>query len=217
MNRINILAHRGIFSCKIDQNSWKALGFALNNGFGIETDLRDHNGKVVISHDPPQETSLPLEFELLLEQIASSPTSGNIALNIKSDGLSSMIDEEIKRSGLPASRFFVFDMSIPDSLSYFKGSVPVYSRISDYERIPAFKDRAKGVWIDNLGGKYPQVENARNLIDEGFGVTIVSPELHGRDHATVWDEIKASEIYLSPLFQICTDLPEKAANQFCKN
>ena len=214
VERKNILAHRGIFSCQTKENSWEALSSALNNGFGIETDLRDLNGKVVISHDPPLEKPELISFKWLLGQIASSPTNGRIGLNIKSDGLASMIETEIKQNGVLASRFFVFDMSVPDSLSYLNGTIPVYSRISDYEKIPAFKDKAEGIWIDNLIGTYPQVKIAKDLIDEGIRVTIVSPELHHRDHTNVWAEILDSKIYRSPLFELCTDLPKEAAKQF---
>ena len=135
----------------------------------------------------------------------------------QSDGLASMIDADIKRSGISVDRFFVFDMSVPDSLSYLKGSIPVYSRISDYEIEPPFKDKAAGIWVDNFDGSYPQVRIAKELMKEGLSATIVSPELHGRDHRSVWNEILTSEIYLNPLFRICTDFAEEAALQFCKD
>ncbi|QNI83922.1 hypothetical protein SynPROS71_00085 [Synechococcus sp. PROS-7-1] len=211
----HILAHRGIFSSVADPNSSDALTLALNSGFGIETDLRDNDGKVVVSHDPPRAGTKPLTLEWLLENVALSSTTSRIALNIKSDGLSSMVESAIKQTNIPMSRFFVFDMSIPDSLSYLNGTIPVYSRISDYEQIPAFKDKAKGIWIDNLDGTYPQVKIAKDLISEGFRVTIVSPELHDRDHKIVWAEILDCKIYRSPLFELCTDFPREAQKQFC--
>ena len=62
MKRFNILAHRGIFFNKNIENSEEALCTALSNRFGIETDLRDFGGKIVISHDPPREGSSPIRW-----------------------------------------------------------------------------------------------------------------------------------------------------------
>lgn len=216
MQKSSILAHRGLFSNPLEMNSRKALSHALEQGFGVETDLRDLNGKIVISHDPPREISLPTSLEWLLDHIASSPTNGRIGLNIKSDGLSSMLESEIQAAGVQGLRIFVFDMSVPDSISYLKGTIPLYSRVSDYEPIPAFANKAKGIWIDNISGAFAQVESAKHFISQGVRAAVVSPELHGRNHESLWDEILVSKLYLSPLFELCTDFPVEASNQFCK-
>jgi hypothetical protein len=41
-----------VFGINQRKKTLAAFERALQNGFGIETDFRDHNGKVVISHDP---------------------------------------------------------------------------------------------------------------------------------------------------------------------
>ena len=43
------------------KNTLSAFTRAFDNGFGVETDLRDYNGTLVISHDVPQEESLLFE------------------------------------------------------------------------------------------------------------------------------------------------------------
>ena len=43
-------------------------------------------------------------------------------------------------------------------------------------------------------------------------VAIVSSELHGRNHLTMWEEIKALDTHNKIL--ICTDLPNEAENFF---
>ena len=53
MDRCNILAHRGVWGSKEEQNSRSAIRHALVGSFGIETDIRDHDGQVVLSHDIP--------------------------------------------------------------------------------------------------------------------------------------------------------------------
>ncbi|MBD2550422.1 phosphodiesterase [Microcystis elabens FACHB-917] len=215
MKRSSILAHRGMFVSESEKNSPKALRRALDEGFGIETDLRDLDGRVVISHDPPRASPPPSTIEWLLEQIASSLSAGRIGLNIKSDGLAAMIKSELEKAGLDANQIFFFDMSVPDSLAYLKGNLPVYSRISDYEPMPTFLDMAKGVWIDNFNGLFQQVKTAKDLIGQGVRVAIVSPELHRRSHVNLWNEITEMGLHLSPLFELCTDLPMEAANRFC--
>lgn len=216
MKRSSVLAHRGLFLSESDKNSPEALRRALDEGFGIETDLRDLDGRVVISHDPPLGSPLPSTFKWLLEQIVSSPSAGRIGLNIKSDGLSEMIESEVKAMGIDVDQFFVFDMSVPDGLSYLKGVLPVYSRISDYEPTPVYSGKIQGVWVDNFSGSFQQVKHAKVLTEQGIRVAVVSSELHRRNHESLWDEIVETGLHLSPLFELCTDLPMEAANRFCE-
>lgn len=214
MKRSSILAHRGLFENEQEKNSATALERALNKGFGIETDLRDLNGKTVIAHDPPKENPLPPSLEWLLGAVNSSKYSGRIALNIKSDGLSSLIETLLQSSTIDSSRVFAFDMSVPDTLSYLKSTIPFYSRVSEHEPAPVFQEEAEGVWIDSFDGSCQQVELAKDFIARGMRVTIVSSELHKRDHKSLWNEILESKICFSPLFEICTDYPMEADKTF---
>jgi hypothetical protein len=217
MERSSILAHRGLFLNELDKNSSEAIKRALGEGFGVETDLRDHDGRVVISHDPPRASPSPLSFEWLLDEIIASSANGRIGLNIKSDGLSGLIESRIKSKPIHADRFFVFDMSAPDSIPYLKSSIPVYSRISEHEHTPLFHDKVEGIWVDNFDGSFLQVERAKSIVEQGIRAAIVSPELHCRDHTKLWDSINYTGLYLSPLFELCTDYPVEAANRFCKH
>ena len=68
-----ILAHRGIWSDSKSANHPEALTRALEMGFGIETDLRDRNCELVVSHDPPicwasSETVVYLTKDFLVEK-----------------------------------------------------------------------------------------------------------------------------------------------------
>lgn len=205
-----------MFLTESEKNTQVALRRALDEGFGIETDLRDFDGRVIISHDPPLASPLPTSLQWLLKQIVSVSSACRIGLNIKSDGLSAMIESELKAAEIDSNQFFVFDMSVPDSLSYLKGALPIYSRISDYEPVPTFPDKSKGVWIDNFSGSFQQVKCAKDFINQGVRVAIVSPELHHRNRENVWNEIQTAELHLSPLFELCTDFPVEAAKRFCK-
>jgi glycerophosphoryl diester phosphodiesterase len=50
---MQILAHRGYWQNRKEQNTKEAFIRAFGMGSGVETDLRDCNGEVVISHDMP--------------------------------------------------------------------------------------------------------------------------------------------------------------------
>lgn len=217
MERSEILAHRGWFKKVNEKNSREALTRAINHGFGLETDVRDLNGRLVISHDPPVQADRLPDLSWLLEQIANSDSRGRIALNVKADGLSRAIAEMVEMMGINRDLIFVFDMSVPDGLSYLKNAIPTYSRISEYEDQPSFLDKAKGVWVDSFTGTFPQVERAEILIDKGIRAALVSPELHQRDHQPLWDAILASGLHRSPLFELCTDHPAEAAIFFCNS
>ena len=48
---MRILAHRGYWNKKVPSNSPLALKTALEKGFGLESDVRDYMGYMVISHN----------------------------------------------------------------------------------------------------------------------------------------------------------------------
>jgi len=90
------LAHRGAWSNRVDQNSFAALCDALDKGFGLETDIRDLNGKLVISHDLPT-AGLAMPLEQLLEYYSQGCFTSSLALNIKADGLQDSLSRMLKK------------------------------------------------------------------------------------------------------------------------
>ncbi|MCG6306599.1 hypothetical protein K6U21_20885, partial [Vibrio vulnificus] len=85
---IDIIAHRGVWTIPLEQNTEEAFKSAFINGFGIETDLRDFNQNIVISHDMPKEGCMTFSDFI---SMASSNNNVTLALNIKSDGLQSTL------------------------------------------------------------------------------------------------------------------------------
>jgi glycerophosphoryl diester phosphodiesterase len=209
VRRANILAHRGLWTEPAEKNSRHALRRALEQGFGIETDFRDSGGVLWISHDPVSEATT-LDAVGFFEDCAASGGDGRLALNIKADGLHAMIAQAVAGARVPLERVYAFDMSVPDALGYVRRSFPVYSRVSEYEPEPSFATDASGVWVDNFTGSFPQVSRARELLEAGFRVSIVSPELHGRPHEELWSDIRAAALHEHPMFELCTDFPEEA-------
>ena len=58
---MDILAHRGVWRISEERNSMSSIRAALDAGFGIETDVRDYKGNLVISHDIADEKCISLE------------------------------------------------------------------------------------------------------------------------------------------------------------
>jgi glycerophosphoryl diester phosphodiesterase len=169
----SILAHRGWFLEPSEKNSAIALERALQNGFGIETDVRDLNRRLIISHDPPQDSSELLDLEWLFSLIQSTGSKGRVALNIKADGLIHLISPLLQSTCIKADQVFAFDMSIPDTIGYLEGIIPAYSRISEYEESPCFIDQARGVWVDNFTGTGSQTVFTLSASSLGENYTFV--------------------------------------------
>ena len=53
-----IISHRGYWGQNVNKNTKDAFKRSFNLGFGTETDIRDHDGTLVISHDPADSDSL---------------------------------------------------------------------------------------------------------------------------------------------------------------
>lgn len=115
---IAILAHRGFWTEPAEKNSREALERAFREGFGIETDIRDRNGALVVSHDPPVGDGL-MTFDELLELYRrhapqAGGRAGTLALNIKADGLQGPLLDALARHSV--DDWFVFDMAVPDGV-----------------------------------------------------------------------------------------------------
>ncbi len=115
---MQILAHRGWWTDPAEKNSEVAFRRAFAAGFGIETDVRDQNGELKISHDMPVGDDL-MTLSRLLELWAEYPGAGTIALNIKADGLQAGVVAAFAAQPAPV---FCFDMAVPDALGYLRQS-----------------------------------------------------------------------------------------------
>jgi len=212
-----VLAHRGLWRRDADKNSLPALREALLAGFGVETDLRDDRGRVVISHDPPA-GDVP-SLEQFLDLVADTTSDAILALNVKSDGLHGAIDKALRDRNIGANRYFLFDMSPPDARGYLQRKMPCFSRQSEIEPVPAFIDQAAGVWLDCFAKDWINKDIIRAHCDKGRRVALVSPELHGRDKSVAWtmwrdahEELRAEK--QANLLMICTDHPAEARSYF---
>jgi glycerophosphoryl diester phosphodiesterase len=208
---IEIIAHRGFWKNESEKNQSIAFERAFQNGFGVETDVRDCCGEIVISHDPP--TKNTLMFSTFLELYISYSRKPTLALNIKSDGLASQCLEYLQKYKI--QNYFVFDMSIPDMLWYKKQNIPFFVRQSEYEKISPLYEYSEGVWLDEFEGHWISEETIKSHIGMNKKVCIVSPELHHRTYEKEWEDYRQIVREMkSNRIMICTDFPLKAKEKF---
>jgi hypothetical protein len=179
--------------------------------FGVETDIRDYAEKLCISHDVATPSAYSMNRLLALYQNAT-PTAC-LALNIKADGLSKLLKEALAEFNI--SNYFVFDMSIPETLRYLELQMPVFIRMSEYESPhPKLLEKSAGVWLDAFDGVWYNKETINLLLQSGKKVAIVSAELHGRNQDEQWNMIRSHEWHQSSQVYLCTDFPDLAKTFF---
>lgn len=206
-----VISHRGYWIKDKEKNTFEAFKRSFSLGLGVETDLRDMDGKIVISHDPANPNCMPLElfFELYVQYSTRPP----LALNIKSDGLQLELKHLLSVFGI--ENYFVFDMAVPDGLHYIRQGMITYARQSEYEPIPPYYKLANGIWLDEFDGHWLSNEIIEGHINAGKSLCIVSPELHNRNYHREWDQYRELERKLGKgQLMLCTDMPEQAKEFF---
>jgi|LauGreSBDMM110SN_4_FD.fasta_scaffold127199_2 hypothetical protein len=190
-----IFAHRGIWTNKIQQNTFSAISSAIVGGFAVESDFRDLFGRLVISHDPP------LEGEYW--NFDNAMSKSRFAYNIKSDGLIPHFNNFI--DSIRYSNSFVFDGSVPEMFKARKYGIPHALRLSEFEtELPWYSDF---IWIDGFESDWWLRKSEIIGLLEEHQLIFVSPEIHGRDHKGAFEwftELRKSGLVS---FSVCTDFP----------
>ena len=211
---MEILAHRGVWTSSEEKNSTGAIKSAFADGWGVETDIRDHLENLVISHDIS--TNNNFTFAQLLDLWKQGDRKGTLGLNIKADGLSDILLQKLSAENI--TEYFVFDMSIPETLRFLKLEMNVFLRSSEYEVIDdTLILQAKGVWLDAFTKIWYDRDFVNSLLKRRKKIAFVSCELHGRDQTGLWELIKDNNWHLNNNVMLCTDLPSAAVKYFEKN
>lgn len=206
---MRFLAHRGLWHQPEERNRLDALRLAITEGFGLETDVRDATGQLVIAHDPPTAPFQTLEalFAFYRTQACAAP----LAVNIKADGLCSFLRVLLDRHHV--TDYFCFDMSVPETIVYELHGLRFFTRESEFETAPVLYAESAGVWMDQFTTDWITPARIARHLDAGKQVAIVSPELHGRPHLPFWQTLLAAGPACTAGVLLCTDHPS-AARQF---
>jgi hypothetical protein len=207
---MKLLAHRGLWAQEAEKNTLAALTAALDLGLGVETDIRDLDGRLVISHDMPTREA-HVDLDAFLAHCAGTPQAGTLALNIKADGLQAALQLSLAQHGI--RNCFMFDMSLPDTLAWRRRGLPFAVRLSEYEDGGRLLDEARYVWLDAFERDdwYP-LSLLDGLLARGKTVAVVSPELHRRPHQAAWQRLRERGAHDRLL--LCTDLVFQAQEFF---
>lgn len=208
---MEILAHRGLWESKEEKNTMNAFIKAFDRGFGIETDIRDYKGKLIISHDMGTESSIILEE--LFDVYSHLSNKYTLALNTKADGIQ---DDVLKLlTDYEIDKYFFFDMSVPEMVVYWKKGLHFFTRHSDIESQCVLYEHADGVWIDSFFSENwfsGQIVNPHINYKKKIG--LISAEIHGFDNRSMWNILKKEGLNQKENFFLCTDTPEKAKEFF---
>ena len=217
ISKNQVFAHRGLWKAVgLAGNSREAIVNSLRNGFSLETDIRDINQRIVVSHDPTHSASAFLTLETLLDELqARGNGQQTVALNVKADGLALIESRVFDQVRELQDQVYFFDMSIPETLRYSRASLPFGIRASEYESITEIGDslwpsRPSAVWVDGFHGDWFLERDGASILKlaDSLLVTIVSPELHGRDSSRLeaWFKKHAPD---NKNLTVCTDYPER--------
>ena len=211
---MKIISRRGYWIDSKEKNTEIAFKRSISEGFGIETDVRDYNGELVVSHDVLPANKKPFSFNEFLELFVSCKyPDALLAINIKSDGIQDMLATSLNEYGLKS--YFTFDMSIPSLyFAYQQTGLKIFSSVNEYIKKPIAMERCNGIWLDAYVDTWYKIEDIKSYIIKGKDVCIVSPELHGREHKAFWELIKSSGLVLHNELSLCTDFPSESRGFF---
>lgn len=206
---MEIISHRGFWRRIEEQNKLASYEHSFAQGFGVEIDVRDLCGKLIISHNVVKKN--PLFFEEFAD-LYSNYIDLPVAVNVKSSGLCPLVKQAINK--WKWNNYFVFDMAIPDTISYIKADIKIYTRQSEYEINPVFYKNSEGIWLDEFDHHWIDNKIIEYHLGQGKKICIVSPELHERSYFSEWEEyLDLDKRVQDESISICTDHP-KEANEF---
>ena len=202
MEKSNIIAHRGFWVTKDEENSDQAILNALFYGYGVEIDLRVFNGDVVISHDKVYNSSNYTVFnKWFVDQILSNQRNNAlIILDVKEPKIYKYIDKDL----LKGLNYVFVDMSLANTDNPLEeheayvnkfGKERVAIRLSEKESVDGYE--GDYVWVDEFENNWFTMKDRI----EGKKHLLVSPELHKSNINRLCDRIETMSLFDG----VCTD------------
>ena len=144
--------------------------------YGVEIDLRSHNGNIILHHDP---MSVGEDFDNWLRYY----NHNFLILNVKEEGLETSIVKYLYKYKI--ENYFFLDQSIPFLIKHSKlCNRQSAARVSEYESIESalrLKNFANWIWLDQFN-KFPVNPSEFEILKANkFRICLVSPELQARN------------------------------------
>lgn len=172
--------------------------------YGVEVDLRDHDGAIVLQHDPFKGGE---SFEEYLQYYQHR----FIVLNVKCEGIEERTLQLVAQRGI--SDCFLLDLSFPALIGLVrKGERRVAVRYSEFEPIEgclALAGKVNWVWLDCFT-QYPARPALWDKVLKEFRICLVAPELQGRACPETEDMWALEDLY--QMSAVCTKFPNSWAS-----
>lgn len=171
----------------------------VDKRFGMEVDVRERNGKIIMEHDAFKDGQL---FEDLLVEYKHR----FIAVDIKCEGIETAVAELLKKYGI--KDYFLLGMTLPWSIKLINSGMRNISfHFSEIEPLGTAKNmvgKADWVWVDCFT-KLPFDMESYSFLKRHFKICLGSPDMLGRkqDIKTYKEQLKEM-----PVDAVCTDYPE---------
>ena len=148
---------------------------------GIEFDIRDTGGMIVVQHDPF------LGGQLFTDFLKFCPSNKFYIVNVKSEGIERRAIADLEAHRI--TQFFLLDCSIPMMVRLGKmGERRLAVRLSEYESlstVEAMGPFVSWVWVD-VFTQLPLTNAIETSIRTyGLKLCLVSPELQGQQEKVV--------------------------------
>ena len=143
--------------------------------YGVEVDIRSHGDRLIVTHEP-------FAPGTAFDDWIAEYQHGTLILNVKEEGLEDRLLAEMKNRGI--DDFFFLDQSFPFLLkTAAKGERRCATRVSEFESVAtalALAGKIDWVWVDCFSRFPLSREDWRRLVEAGFQLCLVSPDLVGR-------------------------------------
>jgi hypothetical protein len=161
---------------------------------GIEFDIRDSAGELIVQHDAFSTGQLFSEF------LTFCPQDKFYIVNVKAEGIEDLAIQMLETRGI--TRFFLLDCGMPAIQKLLKkGERRLAIRFSEWEPLElaeALRGHVDWVWVD-VFSRFPLTkEIAWMLRSWGYKLCLVSPELQAQpEKLPVYQQyMKENEIHL---------------------
>ena len=144
----------------------------VKNFYGIETDIRNHGKRIILSHDPNKKGE---DFFKFIKNVEKT-----VFLNIKSSGLLKKILKFVK-----SKKIFLLDISFSEFNYLYEKNLTdkVLLRFSSYERFDFKKKyfkKIKWIWYDYFNELKISLKDYKYLKKNQKKICLVSPDLLGK-------------------------------------
>lgn len=238
MKKLQVIAHRGAFlpqgplptitHFEIAENTIEAFTRAIENSWGIETDVRQtKDGRFIISHEPTEKQDIPLIDDLcklkppfVAFQLKTSNSFGQdlavgraITQAIKQYGLkeSILFDPTLEVAKVLRAEFPWLNLSVSVGEKNYSGTIYTPNQVFTREFTGVFNC----VWVDEwkINGSIYTQKLFEQFKYSFMRIDVISPELHYNENhplsrdlerlKNLWQDIKSWELADG----ICTDYP----------